>query len=179
MAQPKPVRHVSVVHDAGEFHVVLTNNLNQSIRTFSNKSVKETLTVAADYSDFLGVMLLPFRYAGKVLTPVRAETYSDAREKTFDEYHAAYRADNGSLNWNKLMHYEWARLRSNYKNKMEFRNWVLPHPVKVVLTEEQRESARNWLSGNATGTWMMVEGGYRFQNDRDAVVFKLYFHGSE
>lgn len=173
---PKPVRNVSVVHEDELYHVVLTNNLNQTVRPFSHRHVREVLTVAADYSDFHGVPLLPFRIGGQVITPVRSELYSDARDRDFKEYHDIYRMADRSLNWNKIMHYEWNRIRRKFKDKTAFKKWILPYGIDIELTAEGKKRAKAWLTANCIGSWMHASGGYRFQNDRDATLFKLYHH---
>lgn len=177
--QPKPIRSVSVEHAGDEYHVVLTNNVNQEIRPFSHRHVKEALTVASDYADFFGVRLTPFKIAGRVINPVRTETYSDARELSFEEYHQRYRMNDGSLNWNKVTHYEWPRLSKKFQTKAKLREWLMPYVVKIdIASEANRDAIRHWLTQNCIGSWLPVTGGFRFSNDRDATLTKLYHHGS-
>jgi hypothetical protein len=174
----KPVKSVSVAHAAGEFHVTVTNNLGESIRPFSSADMHEALARASDYADFFGLKLLPFKFAGQTIQPQRSEKFVvEKRAKTVEEYHMLYRGHDNLLNWNKIIHYERENIRTGFRNKTEFRKWLLPHEVMIVFaSEHQKTQARKWLGKNCIGSWMNITGGYAFENDRDAVLFKLYHH---
>jgi hypothetical protein len=170
-----------------KYEVVLTNSENQTICALLTNSLREALTEAAEWADFCGIVLTPYRVMGKIVEPVTKDTYKQTTLKTFAQLHAEYRTSGGELNWNKLMHWEWQRFRGTYKDKEAMKLWLLPHFMEskpptfdeaVARAGTKDSPAVEWLSANATGSWMPSKGGYRFSDDRDAALFKLFFAGN-
>lgn len=174
---PKLVKRVYVEKGEGKtFNVVLVNTLGQTIKPCAPQPLREALTDASDWADFLGIKMDPYRIAGVPVAVVNRHTYDQAQVKTFDELHTAYRDPRTKeLNFNKLMHYEWAQLRGIYRNKENLHQWVMPYHLEGRNNETEMEL---WLAANCDGSWSKVKGGWRFSSDRDAALFKLFFYGN-
>ncbi len=175
---PKTVRSVYVEkHEGRAFAVVLVNSDGQSIRPGTpTKLLREVLSDAADWADFFGVALTPYRIAGVIIEPVRRHIYSDVKIKTFDELHATYRVPiSRELNLNKLMHHEWDRLRSQHADKAALVRWLLPYEIDISVGTH---GAQEWLKTSCKGSWMAVKGAVRFSDDTDAALYKLFFVGN-
>lgn len=88
--------------------------------------------------------------------------------KTFEQLHSEYRVvSTKEFNWNKMLHREWGIWNKKYKNKQEMMTWLMPHYMEGPPSPV-------WLSENANGSWVPAKGGYRFELERDAVLYKMF-----
>jgi hypothetical protein len=163
--------HVEARPANAGYVVVLTNTENQTIRPYTNNSLRAALTEASEWADFHGIQMTPYRVMGKIVEPVTKDTYKQTTLKTFEQVHAEYRTKGGELNWNKVMHWEWQRFRGVYRDKEEMKTWLMPHFMEGPPVPE-------WLATNCKGSWMPAKGGFRFSDDRDASLYKLFFAGN-
>ena len=88
--------------------------------------------------------------------------------KSFEEMHREYRfLKTKEFNWNKMLHNEWNIWNRKFKTKQHLMEWLLPYYVDGV-------PASLWLSENTNGSWVPAKGGYRFELERDAVLYKVF-----
>lgn len=88
--------------------------------------------------------------------------------KTFEQLHAEYRVlSTKEFNWNKMLHHEWSIWNKKYRTKQDMMNWLMPHYMAGPPSPV-------WLSENANGSWVPAKGGYRFELERDAVLYKMF-----
>jgi hypothetical protein len=164
------VRNVEVVRakTGNGYDVAITNAYQQIIKPFTDLPLREALTEASDWAEFFGVKLTPFLVAGARVRPVNRGTYSRDRVPEPEELLGLYTDAKRMLNLNRLMYWQWARFSGIYKNKNDFVAGLLPYTVAGP-------DAAEWLATNCSGTWHRMEGGYRFSQERDATLYKLFF----
>jgi len=88
--------------------------------------------------------------------------------KTFEQLHSEYRNSiTKEFNWNKMLYNEWDIWNKKYRTKQDMMDWLMPHYMKGVPSP-------SWLSENTNGSWVPAKGGYRFELERDAVLYRVF-----
>ena len=162
------------------FQVVMLNSNKQLLRIGNVQPLQLALTEAHELGDYFNIKVTPFLDQNRriVYPDVLRDTYDRRKLRTVEQLAREYRLDNGELNWNKILHYEWSKFNSastgGFKDKRELLAWIMPFFMECPSTPEKQEEARAWLSTNCTGVWTPAKGGFRFNNERDATLFRLF-----
>ena len=149
-------RVVRVYHLRNEFgHHVMAKNSYSSVKilqTFedTHDGFAQCELAIVEWSKFFGLIEQKF----PIKTP--EQLILDYRHPSSKEF-----------NWNKMLHNEWRVLRSKYKSKEELMVALFPNYAQGI-------PAPGWLSENTNGTWIPAKGGYRFENERDAVLYRVF-----
>lgn len=177
------ITKITVETIGASYHVVLVNSRLQRLIVGEPKPLQLALTDAHELGDYFAVNVAPFRGEKGIIEPeVRRDTYAEGRVRTREEIIAAHRLRDGSLNFNKVMHYEWSNFKraasGGFNDKDQLLKWLMPYFMSFAGDEEARASVYEWLKGNCKDAWIWAKGGVSFSEDRDAALFKVFHHGN-
>jgi hypothetical protein len=186
----KTVTKVWVERIDDGYCIKVMNSRKQVLVAKEHPVLQEALTEAADFADFYSIRMTPFMDGTTLVEPeVLNHRYDDFKRVDASTLASTYRLKTGELNWNSLIHWEWSKYRKSderahncnfghqegFAEKTDFLAWLLPVYVPLLETRSLTPvEERAWLGDNANGDWSHAKNGYRFNDDRDAVLFKLF-----
>ena len=173
----KTITKIWVEKNGSAYRICMLNNQKQKLIYSETHTLQVALTEAYEISDFFGIKITPFRDEHmRIVEPeVRHFKYVNTA-KTAYELAKIYQLQNKELNWNKLIHYEWNNLRisNGLSKKKQLLEWIAPYH-KDFLISEDLDFVKDWLMNNCVGSWIPVSRGFRFTDERDAVLYTVFF----